>query len=446
MVRARPLRGCRAPSFLQERCIAVSSQKPGRNDPCPCGSGKKYKACHAAEDRAREVSAAPAAPQHPLARDLEAAMEMLGDTSMSRVSEALERLGTLLAGWGPAPGLRFDARDFDTHVSHEFERLEAAIERDAGQAKNALRVGTIRELGTRSFLEKLRSTLLARATTAGLSSEDRQALCLGALLSSTPKDGRFHPEDRPVLDVVFDVQFREWASRQSRELASKMETLQAGGSLSEEAVEALRKAGEGEMEPLVKYVEADPQLASRIAQEGRERATRVESAMRLGAMPSVFTPDEQVWLTTVLWEPLNALKTGASDKDRSAAVASFLAAVRTALDSDKEFLAGMLERLRIRSKDATLDETTCAFLTDAAVAFEAEPVRMVLAAILTSRNEPQARSAEEEVVRADLEAKTRWTAEDLEPYRELLAHMNLPTPAERIRRAQEWLRAHPIAM
>jgi uncharacterized protein len=24
-------------------------QAPGRNDPCPCGSGKKYKKCHGAE-------------------------------------------------------------------------------------------------------------------------------------------------------------------------------------------------------------------------------------------------------------------------------------------------------------------------------------------------------------------------------------------------------------
>ncbi|RKH40987.1 hypothetical protein D7Y23_33730, partial [Corallococcus sp. AB050B] len=31
----------------------MSPSKPGRNDPCPCGSGKKYKACHAAEDRAK---------------------------------------------------------------------------------------------------------------------------------------------------------------------------------------------------------------------------------------------------------------------------------------------------------------------------------------------------------------------------------------------------------
>jgi preprotein translocase subunit SecA len=23
-----------------------AEKKPGRNDPCPCGSGKKYKNCH----------------------------------------------------------------------------------------------------------------------------------------------------------------------------------------------------------------------------------------------------------------------------------------------------------------------------------------------------------------------------------------------------------------
>jgi preprotein translocase subunit SecA len=27
-----------------------SGQKPGRNDPCPCGSGKKYKKCHGANE------------------------------------------------------------------------------------------------------------------------------------------------------------------------------------------------------------------------------------------------------------------------------------------------------------------------------------------------------------------------------------------------------------
>ncbi|MGE4108814.1 MAG: SEC-C metal-binding domain-containing protein [Bacteriovoracia bacterium] len=26
--------------------VGDASQKVGRNDPCPCGSGKKYKKCH----------------------------------------------------------------------------------------------------------------------------------------------------------------------------------------------------------------------------------------------------------------------------------------------------------------------------------------------------------------------------------------------------------------
>ena len=35
--------------------------KPGRNDPCPCGSGSKYKKCCGAAAAAPAVSSAPAA-------------------------------------------------------------------------------------------------------------------------------------------------------------------------------------------------------------------------------------------------------------------------------------------------------------------------------------------------------------------------------------------------
>ena len=31
-----------------EKKQAASAKKAGRNDPCPCGSGKKYKKCHGA--------------------------------------------------------------------------------------------------------------------------------------------------------------------------------------------------------------------------------------------------------------------------------------------------------------------------------------------------------------------------------------------------------------
>ncbi len=74
--------------------------------------------------------------------------------------------------------------------------------------------------------------------------------------------------------------------------------------------------------------------------------------------------------------------------------------------ADTDFLTGMLARMRSQAQDSTRDEATRAFFTDAAVAFEAEPVRLALAALLTSRNEAQARSPEEQVMLADLEALT----------------------------------------
>ncbi len=34
------------------------SERPGRNDPCPCGSGSKYKKCCIEKDEAARVAAA----------------------------------------------------------------------------------------------------------------------------------------------------------------------------------------------------------------------------------------------------------------------------------------------------------------------------------------------------------------------------------------------------
>ncbi|MFY0686520.1 MAG: SEC-C domain-containing protein [Cyclobacteriaceae bacterium] len=31
-------------------------KKVGRNDPCPCGSGKKYKDCHLSNEKTKELS------------------------------------------------------------------------------------------------------------------------------------------------------------------------------------------------------------------------------------------------------------------------------------------------------------------------------------------------------------------------------------------------------
>lgn len=406
----------------------MSSAKPGRNDPCPCGSGKKYKACHAAEDRTRPAAAAPA---HPLAADLQAAMALLGEEDTTQLSRALDRLEALLREWGPAPGLRFDAAAFDAHLSQALEPLAPTIEQDPARARRELFSGAAAALASRAFLDNFRVALLSRAAEPSRTPEERQALCVGALLASaTPKTGRLRVEDSPVVEVLFDVQFREWLARQSG----------AVGKL-----EALVGPQGGDVESLVQHVEAHPPLAQRIAQEARERADRVEEKLREPLTPSVFAPEEELWLTVTLWEPLRGVKAPSDNPEaRREAVHRLIQAVRDALD--KDFLDGMLARLRSQGRDAALDEATRAFFTDAAIAFEAEPVRMVMAALFTARQEARGRSAEEMVQLADLKARPRWTPEDFGAYRQLLEQQGLTAAAARLGKAQEWLRSHPVSL
>ncbi|MFP2960995.1 YecA family protein [Myxococcus sp. 1LA] len=426
----------------------MSSKKPGRNDPCPCGSGKKYKVCHATEDRAR--AAPPAAPASSARADLEAAMEVLGDPDVSKLSGALERLADLLTDWGPVPGLRFDVKAFSDHVGKELARLSENAEQDAASARRELLVGTARELGTPAFLASLGAALMAKMSTPGLSAEDRRAIGVGTLLASASKRmGKARPEDIPVLDVVFDVQFREWSAKH-KELSQKYEALVKGleeEALPEEAKEALQQARGGDVGALLKYVQEDPELAERIAREAKERAARVEAWLRAPTSPAVFSPEEELWLTCALWEPMQALKnlpTGTEPTVRREAVTALMRAVKGALDED--FLAGLLNRLREKAQDAAADDASRAAFMDAAISFEAEPARMTLAALLTARKEAEGRSPEEMVALADLKALTAWTPEAFEPYRALLLSMGLSAAAARIERCQAWLKDHPVTL
>lgn len=374
-------------------------------------------------------------------------MALLGDPDVSKLSRALDHLGTLLTRWGPAPHLRFDSAAFDAYITKALEALPDTVEQNPAQAHRDLLVGAVRELGTRPFLDAFRGAVLQRAAESGHSSEDRQALCVGALLASPSNKGhRFRPEDIPVLDVVFDVQFREWCA-QHRELASKFEALTrfTEGDLSPAAREALRQASEGNVDALLQHVQSDPKLVERITREAKERAARVEAKLREPSTPSLFAPEEEFWFTCVLWEPMRAVKGNAANAGtRRAAVENLIRAVKGALDS--ELLQNMLERLRQKSRDPSLDEATRAFFTDAAIATEAEPSRMVMAALFTAGQEAQGRSAEEMVMLADLKARTVWAPEDFEPYQKLLETMGLPAAAARIRRCQDWLRQHPVSL
>ncbi len=64
------------------------SSKPGRNDPCHCGSGRKYKHCHLREDGSARVQAMRASPQ----AGLEIALDWLRATHRKAFERAYETL------------------------------------------------------------------------------------------------------------------------------------------------------------------------------------------------------------------------------------------------------------------------------------------------------------------------------------------------------------------
>jgi len=81
--------------------------KPGRNDPCPCGSGQKYKRCCLPRDEAAAHAAALAAAASMAQADAEAADDGLDDASNSvidlidagRLDEAEQAAHALLVAY-----------------------------------------------------------------------------------------------------------------------------------------------------------------------------------------------------------------------------------------------------------------------------------------------------------------------------------------------------------
>ena len=64
----------------------------GRNDPCPCGSGRKYKKCHLAEDEAaRHKELAKAAEEREAVLEADAKTEAEEESSSGKADSKLHR-------------------------------------------------------------------------------------------------------------------------------------------------------------------------------------------------------------------------------------------------------------------------------------------------------------------------------------------------------------------
>ena len=67
--------------------------KIGRNDPCSCGSGKKYKSCHMAQDEARDR-------QRSQLSTVSAWLGYHGEAALNAGLAAVQAAGRLTAAWG----------------------------------------------------------------------------------------------------------------------------------------------------------------------------------------------------------------------------------------------------------------------------------------------------------------------------------------------------------
>ncbi len=85
----------------------------GRNEPCPCGSGKKYKNCHGPIDAEKESA--------------QRRLRQAPDTLLPKLMEALDRYSTELPGglnrfWNGAYNVQ-DVKDLDEHEDRGSERF-----------------------------------------------------------------------------------------------------------------------------------------------------------------------------------------------------------------------------------------------------------------------------------------------------------------------------------
>ena len=101
----RPLKKLRQP--------ARGTERTGRNQPCPCGSGRKYKACCLAEDREGGT--------HPLTDRAPALYAMLASYAQrGRVGQVTRRMSACAIGAPHAAMLALDLAIFDGGIARQF--------------------------------------------------------------------------------------------------------------------------------------------------------------------------------------------------------------------------------------------------------------------------------------------------------------------------------------
>ena len=173
--------------------------RPGRNEACWCGSGKKYKRCHLREDQAADRAG------------LEQGLSEEAEVEFVR-RRVLDLRSMMLPG-GCLEGLRFDLDRFTEVLSdHVDEVMEpvggnvfAVDPRTGRHAWEELADLGHERLVSGGFVQRARAELRRAESSRGLSRAQRDAIRMG--LSALWMDERPGEGSSPVVSALFPVQF-----------------------------------------------------------------------------------------------------------------------------------------------------------------------------------------------------------------------------------------------
>ena len=224
--------------------------RPGRNEACWCGSGKKYKRCHLREDQAADRAG------------LEQGLSEEAEVELIR-RRVLELRELMLPG-ACLEGLRFDPERFGDVLS---EHLDEVLEPVGGDflavdpRTGRLAWEAVLELGHEHLVggghvARARAALKRAESARGLSRAQRDAIRMG--LSTLWMDEQPGEGGSPVVSALFPLQFTEFVQAYARVdgLASELGAWAAGLPAADSAAyaEAVRRAEELQLDQVGEVV------------------------------------------------------------------------------------------------------------------------------------------------------------------------------------------------
>jgi hypothetical protein len=408
----------------------------GRNDPCHCGSGQKYKRCHLESDlvarraAAAAVRAAPAAPPDLFANPRMAARANgVGEALLQITAGRLEALPLDHVGRLLARGQLLDALRFDTaRFAAAFARHAAGPAKDAAEPWRALFAASSAELVPHLVV-------LRRAWTDAIldrlekqpSPDDTKALetALAMLVvGEVTHDVPVH--ELPLFDEVFRTQLAELG-----EAEDAWKGILAGhgaGQLSESAELArllsTHPALRGQLEAL------SPALLGAFAPDLAGALAQTTAALTSATPPAVLALDELLWFETRFLQLLKGVST-ADRSEEEVKRARSEAAVTLLREAAEQFGDAVRDRAGRLALDARLSDGARQVARQLLLAVSSEPVKVMLALVRAPDRPVQWRNALERKAFAKL--RTKQGTEGLEEYATFLEQSNDLDGATRVR-------------